>query len=114
MQDSRVLVGEKELSRGEKLFHLKQKMLEEAEEVFDAKSREELVEELADILEVIDGIRKFADISEEEILEQKRTKLEKSGGFEDSRFCTSIKVPEGHYLVEYCRKNPKQYPEIEE
>lgn len=61
---------------------LKRKLVEESLEVLDAENSEDLITELADVLEVIDGILQQQDINVQEVLKKKRKKRDKVGGFE--------------------------------
>ena len=61
---------------------LKRKLVEEALEVLDSEEEEDLVVELADILEVLDGILGQHQIDIQTVLQQKQKKREKAGGFE--------------------------------
>ena len=65
---------------------LKRKLVEEALEVLDSEGDEDLVVELADILEVLDGILGQHQIDMETVLAQKQKKREKAGGFEKGVF----------------------------
>lgn len=69
--------------RGELLTRaLKTKLIEEAFEVSDATSTTEIMEELADVLEVIDAIKANLEISDAEINEIKNLKKQEKGGFD--------------------------------
>jgi len=46
---------------------LKNKLVEEASEVRDTESREDLIKELADVMEVIEALTSLHDITKEEI-----------------------------------------------
>lgn len=61
---------------------LKRKLVEEALEVLDAESDDNLTVELADILEVFDGILGQHRIELQAVLDQKKMKHDKAGGFE--------------------------------
>ena len=61
---------------------LKRKLVEEALEVLDSEDDENLMVELADVLEVLDGILSQHQINIQTILDQKKKKREKTGGFE--------------------------------
>jgi predicted house-cleaning noncanonical NTP pyrophosphatase (MazG superfamily) len=80
------------LSRDETLEELKNKLLEEAQEVFEAygKDREHLKEEIADVIEVIDAILYHNDIKLDEVLKIRDAKKEKKGGFETGLYLESI------------------------
>ncbi|AFZ43346.1 MazG nucleotide pyrophosphohydrolase [Halothece sp. PCC 7418] len=61
---------------------LRQKLIEEAEEVTTA-SPEELVKELADLYEVIDTLIITAELDKETILAQQKKRREERGGFQE-------------------------------
>ena len=56
---------------------LKEKLLEEVKEFF----KNETIEELADILEVVEAIRVFKKFDNKKVLDVKRKKLKERGGF---------------------------------
>ncbi len=77
----------------ETLEKLKDKLLEEAQEVFEAYSKEDktdLKEEMADVIEVIDAMLYHNKISLEEVLAIRDAKRAKRGGFEKGVFLESI------------------------
>lgn len=81
------------MPREETLERLKDKLLEESQEVFDAYNNEDkshLKEEIADVIEVIDAILFHNDISLQEVLAIRDAKKEKKGGFEKGLFLESI------------------------
>ncbi len=61
---------------------LKRKLVEESLEVLDAKDTDDLIAELADVMEVIDSIVKQKGIVFQDILDRKEKKRKKAGGFE--------------------------------
>jgi len=81
------------MEREETLERLKDKLLEEAQEVFDAYGDEDkthLKEEIADVIEVVDAILFHNNISLEEVLKIRDAKKEKRGGFEKGLYLESI------------------------
>lgn len=77
----------------ETLDRLKDKLLEEAQEVFEAYHEEDktkLKEELADVIEVIDAILYHNKLSLSEVLAIRDAKKAKKGGFEEGLFLESI------------------------
>jgi predicted house-cleaning noncanonical NTP pyrophosphatase (MazG superfamily) len=81
---------------GESLVRLLiQKLLEEAFEVRGAETRTSLVEELADVLEVIDGILEAAQLTREEVTGAAETKKAKRGGFSGGTLLLSTAEPRG-------------------
>jgi predicted house-cleaning noncanonical NTP pyrophosphatase (MazG superfamily) len=87
-----------------------EKLKEEAAEVFSAKNRAELVSELADVLEVIESIKKNCEITSEEIEVARVLKKESRGGFDSGLFINWIEIAKGGRLYNYCLSNPADYP----
>ncbi len=100
---------------GEDLVHrLKDKLTEELLEVKEANSKEQIVEELADIIEVIRGLSKAMSIDSEEIEKTRKAKYEKRGGFEDGIFVDKVSMPEDSPMLFFYLDQPDKYPEIKE
>jgi predicted house-cleaning noncanonical NTP pyrophosphatase (MazG superfamily) len=75
-----------ELSAEEFKIALNEKLLEEARELAEAKSNEEILNELADILEVAEAVAKNNNITSEEIIKRKDEKKQERGAFEKKLF----------------------------
>lgn len=88
------------------------KLLEEADEVVAAKTRDALIGELADLYEVIDAIADLHSISTEEILAAQTKKRDERGGFMGRRFVDVAEHPVGSFGERYCLADPEKYPEI--
>ncbi|WP_186288425.1 nucleoside triphosphate pyrophosphohydrolase [Burkholderia gladioli] len=71
------------LSGDDFLHALREKLVEEAIEALDARGHDKLLEELADVEEVIDGILRQLKISRTELNRLKKQKHAQSGGFEE-------------------------------
>lgn len=71
---------------------LYEKLREECEEVITNDSKENLTEELADLLEVMHAIAKANNIDFGEIEKIRAAKKEKRGGFEDKIFLISSNI----------------------
>ena len=67
----------------ELVLELKKKLCEEATEVKEAQTTEEIVEEIADVLEVLDAIKNAYSISDSEIETVKELKANKKGRFQN-------------------------------
>lgn len=81
------------MEKAETLEKLKEKLLEESQEVFEVYDKEDkalLKEELADVIEVIDAILFHSNISLSEVLAIRDAKKEKKGGFETGLYLESI------------------------
>lgn len=60
---------------------LKEKLVEEASELTKVKSKEEIINELVDISEVIQAIQSIEKITVQEVEIERRKKKKKRGGF---------------------------------
>jgi predicted house-cleaning noncanonical NTP pyrophosphatase (MazG superfamily) len=68
--------------RGEALItSLRRKIIEEAYEVFDAKTANQIAEEIADLREVTASLMGELGIAEEDVAQVQQSKLKKRGGF---------------------------------
>jgi predicted house-cleaning noncanonical NTP pyrophosphatase (MazG superfamily) len=77
---------------------LKQKLVEEAFEALDATSGEELISELADVLEVLRGLSKVLEVDFDRIESDRKAKKKRRGGFEDGYMLTKTATP--HSLLQ--------------
>jgi predicted house-cleaning noncanonical NTP pyrophosphatase (MazG superfamily) len=93
---------------------LSEKLHEEADEVSLATSREELIEEIADVRQILDDLCAEAGISKAEVTASQAKKLAKKGGFREGRYIETVTIPhEDDEWAQYCRKSPEKYPEVE-
>lgn len=100
------------LNDDEFLKELRLKFIEEANEVFNSKTKENLIEELADILEIINS---FCDIYKFTIQDIKNAQIKKHkirGGFEGRKFVTIAEHKIDSFGEKYCLADPEKYPEI--
>ncbi|MCA9770059.1 nucleoside triphosphate pyrophosphohydrolase [Candidatus Dependentiae bacterium] len=91
---------------------LKIKLLEESTEVQATSSQKELIEEMADVLEVIDALCALHNITKEDIINAQTNKREERGGFFERKFVTVADHPVGSCGEQYCLAQPKKYPEV--
>ena len=78
------------LPEDEYIVELKKKLSEELQEYNEAKTNEEAVEELADILELLHAAVKIHGSSVEKLEEVRKAKAEKRGGFEKRIFLIEV------------------------
>ncbi len=88
------------------------KLIEEAAEVRTATDQQEIIAELADVLEVVDGLCKAYSISLSEIKQIKEEKYKPRGGFEQGLYIETLQMDESNPKVDYFRASPDKYPEI--
>jgi predicted house-cleaning noncanonical NTP pyrophosphatase (MazG superfamily) len=91
---------------------LKLKFMEEAQEVYSAQTREALMEELADILEVISSLSDVHQFTLEDIIALQHKKHQERGGFRGRKFVTVAEHPVGSFGEKYCLADPEKYPEV--
>jgi predicted house-cleaning noncanonical NTP pyrophosphatase (MazG superfamily) len=112
MRSQKIDVFERVMSDDEFLEKLKTKLLEESVEVQQAKNKNELIEELADVLEVINAMCKVNNIEFREIEESRIAKRSKRGGFDNKIFNSRVEIKEDNPIIKYYKDRPNQYPEI--
>ena len=78
------------LSDDEYKKELEKKLLEEYNEVLETKSREERIEELSDMLEIIKALAQLEGSSLEEVCEVSKSKALKRGGFEKKIYLEKV------------------------
>lgn len=104
---SRKLTG-KELSNA-----LIQKLHEETDEINGALNNEELLEEIADVQQIIEDLCATHGFSKDELQHVMEQKALKKGGFLQGAYIETVTMPnEDDEWVAYCRKAPDKYPEI--
>lgn len=73
----------KKLNNLEYTIELKKKLCEEANEVFEANSKNEIIQELADVLEIVDALKDIYDLTDLDIQYIKEQKANKNGRFKE-------------------------------
>jgi len=102
----------KNLEKKDVIFFLKEKLLEELQEVNEACDNVSLIEELADLYEVIRGIICAIGSDLEELERVRKQKFDSKGGFLKAPYIESIELEDDSKLINYYLNNPKKYPEI--
>ena len=100
------------MEQEEYVQELKQKLLEEAEEVVAATSESDITEELADIFEVAYALANAYGVSQEEIEKVRLQKRELRGGFKGRIYTTYVEMDEDNEEKEYYLERPEKYPEM--
>ena len=78
------------LNNEEYLHYLKLKLIEEANEANNSSSKEELTNEIADVLEVIESLLKASDISYDDVVKIKEEKAKTNGKFDKKILLESV------------------------
>lgn len=100
------------LHKDELMVALKQKLLEESQEVFYATDIESITEELADIKEVVLSLMQLSGITENAVEEKRKLKKVRSGGFEAGTYFHFADIPLDCPDIKYFLENSSKYPEI--
>ncbi|HXW59960.1 MAG TPA: hypothetical protein VEK06_00330 [Myxococcota bacterium] len=93
---------------------LKEKLKEEVEEVLNAHTREQVIEEIADVAEVLDALTLKLSIKKSEIEDKKRAKAMRKGGFDRGLFVKTVQLPSDSDLALRFLQEPGKYPRLEE
>ena len=100
------------LEEDEFLKKLKAKMLEEVEELCNATKNKEMIEELADISELVDELMKLRNIKKKELKSCQINKKRKNGGFGKRIFIDYVGCKSNSTWARYYQENEDKYPEI--
>jgi len=93
---------------------LAEKLHEESDEVATADTRENLVEEIADVEQILENLRALESITDEEVEAAIRKKRDKKGDFSEGAYIHTVTMPnENDEWVSYCRTDPLKYPEVQ-
>jgi predicted house-cleaning noncanonical NTP pyrophosphatase (MazG superfamily) len=88
------------------------KLIEEANELYEADTHAKMVDEIADILESIDCITEFHGITKEEVLKHKEAKFLQFGSYKEQTLVDYVEYPEGSEEELKCLENSEKYPEL--
>lgn len=91
---------------------LKCKLNEEVEEVLEAKTHEDLIEEFADVIEVIKAMCSAKNISMEEVEKKRVEKSNIKGAFNKKIYVSCVDIPENNPAIKYYKSKPNKYPEV--
>lgn len=113
MRDKGIIVHIKHIdSHEEILSYFKAKVVEESREILSASTREELIEEIADITEVLDELLKRSRIDPAEIEHARLTKSINKGGFSNAIVVDTVEINPENEFTKYYSENPDKYPEL--
>ncbi len=106
-------VDYKELSGVELKDKLRAKLHEESDEIpIREMGDDEIIEEIADVQQVLDDLKRTYDITDDQVQSAQQAKYNKKGGFANGIFIESVTLPESDEWVAYYRKSPEKYPEV--
>jgi predicted house-cleaning noncanonical NTP pyrophosphatase (MazG superfamily) len=91
---------------------LRAKLVEEAAEVREACTREELAEELADVAEVMNALIAAAGLTPQEVKAKRLAKRAARGGFDERVYNAAVEGPADLPAVAYYLARPLLYPQV--
>ncbi len=110
MQQEGVKLFSRHLSDLEFEQELKNKLVEESVEVQNTDSKDNLIKELADVMEVVESIRSLHNITQEEIEKERILKREINGVFLAANFVNYIEVPiSNQKVIDYLENRDRPY-----
>ena len=95
-------------SQSQLLDYYKAKLVEESNEAVSSKSEEHLVEELADLVEIIHGIAYILKTDFETIEKVRLSKRATNGGFVQGIVVDTVQIEEENELADYYHANYEQ------
>ena len=103
-------VFDRRLNDAEFIAALKDKLVEEAQEVGAATSQDDLIDELADVMEVIAALADASGVTTGEIEARRQAKRAERGGFDERVFNAAVEARDGLPAAEYYLARPMHYP----
>jgi predicted house-cleaning noncanonical NTP pyrophosphatase (MazG superfamily) len=115
-KDKGIVSFQRTLSSEEFYTRLCNKLLEEAHEVIESASQEDVLLECADILEVLYRIAQIHGITPQDIEKARQEKRALKGGFDTQCYCSAICTGESVAAddLNYYLDRPDQYPQIDD
>ncbi|PIR04531.1 MAG: hypothetical protein COV59_00175 [Candidatus Magasanikbacteria bacterium CG11_big_fil_rev_8_21_14_0_20_39_34] len=86
MNEKQVAYEIETLQKDDYRLELKRKLVEEAEEFLQASESEDILNELADVVEVLRAIQEEFDIEDTALEQRRKVRFEKKGGFKKKIF----------------------------
>ncbi|HBL98981.1 TPA: hypothetical protein DDZ86_05060 [Candidatus Dependentiae bacterium] len=95
------------------LLCLRDKISEEAQEVVNATTAAELVDECADLMEVIGALLALHQKTWKDVQDARTRKALTRGLYKNRLYINSVDLPDGSEATRYYESNPTKYPEID-
>lgn len=93
---------------------LRNKLHEEADEIpIRTVADNEIIEEISDVQQVLDDLKREYGISDEQVRAMQQAKFIRKGGFSDGIFVESVTASEDDEWTTYYRAAPEKYPEVQ-
>ncbi len=112
MRENGLTVNYDILSDNDYIIELKKKIIEEAQEVFEAENLNDIKSELIDVMEVIDHLIEIYGFDRAEMNRLKQEKQHKIGKFNHKIKTNWVEMPDNHEEITYYESKPHKYPRI--
>jgi len=112
MRGQGLSVFDRRLGDAEFDARLRDKLVEEALEARSATSRAELIDELADLSEVMDALAQVNGVTKDEIEVRRLAKRAERGGFDERVYNAAVEGEADLPAVAYYLARPQQYPQV--
>lgn len=112
MEASGIKVVQRIMEDDEYIKRLKDKLMEETQEVLEAQHPKEMQEELADVIEVVKALGQIHGVTFEEVLQTAAYKQDKKGGFDRKIYVEKVELPPDHPSLSYYETNSDRYLEV--
>ncbi|MES2214617.1 MAG: nucleoside triphosphate pyrophosphohydrolase [Pseudomonadota bacterium] len=99
------------MEQDEYIKRLKDKLIEESLEVSDATT-EDMIEELADVFEVLHALREALNLSFSQIEQKRLSKKDSNGGFKKKLYASHVEIDADHEDIDYYLSQKEKYVEI--
>ncbi|WP_309643100.1 nucleoside triphosphate pyrophosphohydrolase [Phenylobacterium sp.] len=113
MRDQGLVVFDRRLDDAAFVAALKDKLVEEALEAQASVEARDLVDELADLSEVMLALAAAAGLTPEDIESRRLAKRAERGGFDERVYNAAVEAETGLPAADYYLVRPIQYPQVE-
>ena len=113
MRDQGLAVFDRRLDDAAFIAALKDKLVEEAREAQACADSRELIDELADLSEVIQALAAAQGLTLDDIETRRLAKRAERGGFDDRVYNAAVEAETGLPAADYYLARPTQYPQVE-
>ena len=111
MQNTGINVVSHEMNGDEYVQRLKNKLVEEADELCAAIAPREVSEEIGDVLAVLKALAQYHHLDFSKVVASAEQKTLEKGGFSNPVCIDYIEIPENHPKLDDYIQRPQDYPE---
>lgn len=102
------------LGHSEHIAALKEKIIEEANEIPVDGQKKDVLSEIADVQQALDDLKILSGILDQDLIDVQRAKKDKKGGFSQGYFIETIELKDTDEWLGYYRANPGIFKEVDD